>query len=446
MKKIILPISSVLIMIFVITSCKDILDLEPAQSLSNETALDNDQGVKQALNGAYDQLSQSSLLGGELMRNAELYAGEGEILWVGTYTAPREIFLRDILVNNSDVAGLWTDAYECINTCNNVLNAIDVVEPEDQNRVRGEALAMRAWCHFELTRMFGQPYEPGTENSQLAVPLILIPTLSLGDNVDVSRNTVEECYAQVLSDLTSAESLLPEDNDIYINKYTAAALEARVYLQKGDFAAARDAADRVIASNNFHLNSTYAACFNTEEATNEDIFSLEISDLDGTNSMNTYFSINDYGGRADIEIDSAHIDLYDDADARKALFYEDGGVMYTGKFNTEKGNISIIRLAEMYLIRAECNERLGTATGATPLEDYNEVHTRAGLPAAASITLDDILFERRLELAFEGFKVHDVKRLHLAVGTMPYNDNKFIYPIPQAEIEINPNLVQNTGY
>lgn len=109
-------------------------------------------------------------------------------------------------------------------------------------------------------------------------------------------------------------------------------------------------------------------------------------------------------------------------------------------------NIPIIRLAEIYLIRAECNQRLGTATGAAPLDDYNKVHTRAALPAATAVTLDDILMERRLELAHEGFKYHDVKRLKGIVGTMPYNDNKLIYPIPQRELEVNKNLVQNPGY
>ncbi len=429
-----------------ITSCKDILNLEPAQSLSNEAALDNDEGVKQALIGAYDNFSQSSLAGGEMLRNAELLGGDGEILWVGTYTAPREIFNRDILVNNGDVTALWVDAYETINSANNVITAIDVVLPSDQDQVRGEALALRAWCHFELTRMFGKQYDPATSSTDLAVPIILIPTLATGDNVETVRNTVEENYTQIIADLTLAESLLPEKNDEYINKFTAAALLARVYLQMENYAAARDAADRVIASNDYELSATYAESFNQDDNTDEDIFATQISELDGSNVMNTYFSINDFGGRADVEIEPEHLALYDPADLRLGLFYEDGGVTYTGKFNSEFGNLSVIRIAEMYLIRAECNVRLGTAVGASPEDDYNMTHTRAGLPAEASVTLDDVLLERRLELAFEGFKIHDIKRLHGMVGTMNYDDNKLVYPIPQSEIEINPELEQNPGY
>jgi hypothetical protein len=102
----------------------------------------------------------------------------------------------------------------------------------------------------------------------------------------------------------------------------------------------------------------------------------------------------------------------------------------------------------MYLVRAECNQRLGTSIGDTPVNDYNMVHERAGLTGKGSVTLDDILLERRLELAHEGFKLHDMKRLKLSVGSLPYNDPKLVYPIPAREIAANPVIAeqQNEGY
>jgi hypothetical protein len=103
----------------------------------------------------------------------------------------------------------------------------------------------------------------------------------------------------------------------------------------------------------------------------------------------------------------------------------------------------------MYLIRAECNQRLGAPyVGPSPVNDYNTVHTRAGLTAVGSVTLDDILLERRLELSFEGHKIHDMKRLKLNVGIRPYNDNKLLFPIPQRELDANPAIKsqQNPGY
>jgi len=294
--------------------------------------------------------------------------------------------------------------------------------------------------------MFGHQYEAASASTDLAVPIVLEPTLAIGENSEMVRNTVEECYNQVIADLEAAQEKLPEKNDEFINTYVASALLARVYLQKEDYENARDAADRVIGSNDFELLADVAEAYGQDEATDEDVFSVEISTLDGTNDLNEYYALNDFGGRSDVEILDAFFALYDPADARSLLFVVDGDVRYTSKFNNEFGNISAIRIAEMYLIRAECNQRLGTAVGADPVDDYNMVHTRAGLPEAVSVTLDDILFERRLELAFEGFRVHDIKRTKGMIGTMNYDDPKMIYPIPQIEIEKNPLLVQNEGY
>nr|WP_281171861.1 RagB/SusD family nutrient uptake outer membrane protein [Eisenibacter elegans] len=106
----------------------------------------------------------------------------------------------------------------------------------------------------------------------------------------------------------------------------------------------------------------------------------------------------------------------------------------------------IMRLAEMYLIRAEANFRLGTGSGATPLEDLNRIRNRAGLASLLSVTLDNILLERRLELAFEGVRIHDIKRLQGVTGTFLWNDNRLVLPIPLRETNANPNLKQNLGH
>ena len=102
----------------------------------------------------------------------------------------------------------------------------------------------------------------------------------------------------------------------------------------------------------------------------------------------------------------------------------------------------------MYLIRAESNFRLGTVVGDTPLNDFNKTWTRAGNTAKLSVTLNDILLERRLELAFEGFRIHDQRRLQQNVGSLPFSDPKLLFPIPARELEANPNLKtqQNPGY
>jgi hypothetical protein len=106
----------------------------------------------------------------------------------------------------------------------------------------------------------------------------------------------------------------------------------------------------------------------------------------------------------------------------------------------------------MYLIRAEANNRLNTSVGATPLVDINTIRNRAGLDPLSSVTLDDILKERKIELAFEGFELHDIKRLGVSTGFftggggLPYNSPKLIFPIPKRDRIVNANLTQNEGY
>jgi hypothetical protein len=115
----------------------------------------------------------------------------------------------------------------------------------------------------------------------------------------------------------------------------------------------------------------------------------------------------------------------------------------------------VIRLAEMYLIRAEANFRLGgSPVGATPLADVNRVRTRSNASVYTSLTLDAILKERRFELAFEGHLIHDIKRnkqtivktIGNDVRVYPYNSPKLIFPIPMRETDANTQLIQNEGY
>ena len=102
----------------------------------------------------------------------------------------------------------------------------------------------------------------------------------------------------------------------------------------------------------------------------------------------------------------------------------------------------------MHLIRAECNFRLGSATGAAPVADINAIRARTGASAldAATLTLDNILRERQLELAFEGVRIHDIKRLKQSTGTFAWNSPKLVLPIPKREIDANDALTQNEGY
>ena len=436
------------ILAFGLAACNKELDLNPAQSISEDLALSTDANVKSVLLGAYDGLALDGLFGGNTMRDAELLGADGEIRWVGTYEAPRAVFYHQQIANNSEAENMWMDAYYTINICNNVLGALSVVNEADRAQVEGEARWVRAMAYFQLVRFYGQAYEPGGNNSQPGVPLVLTPTRKVDESSFVGRSTVEETYAQIIDDLAKAKNLLPDDNGVQANKFTAAAILARVYLQMGRYADARDNASEVIESGNYSLVSDFASEWNNDDNTSEDIYAVQISSQDFLEAtMVVFYSIPAFGGRdGDIEIMQKHLDLYDPSDARLALHYEGAGAMRTGKWRDQYRNQPVIRLAEMYLIRAECNARLGTSVGAPVDDDYNATHTRAGLAAKTGVTLDDILLERRLELAHEGHRIHDIKRLKGSADGLNWDDDKLLYPIPAREIEVNKNLTQNPGY
>ncbi|WP_420317292.1 RagB/SusD family nutrient uptake outer membrane protein [Ekhidna sp.] len=432
------------------TACSDELELEPAQSISETLALSTPENIQAVLIGAYDEVGVDDLFGGETLRNSELLAASDELLWAGTFNAPREMFNKNMVAVNNDAGEVWLEAYQTINIVNNILSALDIFTDQAQaDVVEGEAKFIRALLYFELVKFYGLPYEVGGGNSQLGVPLVLTPTRGITAENNVSRNTVEEVYTQVLNDLGDAITNLPPSNGVFATSGAAQALRARVHLQMGNYTSALADANAVIGSGDYQLElGAFADAFNNDANSSEDIFAMQVSSQDGVNAMTTYWATPQFGGRdGDIIVQAPHLALYPVGDDRGAFFYNDGGT-FTSKYTNQFANVPVIRLAEMYLIRAECNVRLSSAVGDTPLNDLNLLRTRANAPLLVAATLNDVLLERRLELAFEGHRLHDIKRLQQNVGTFAYNAPELVFPIPQREMDANPGLAgqQNPGY
>ncbi len=449
MKKNLLYIAAV-VALFAATGCQKKLDVKPAQSIDDVNALNTSSGVLTALNGAYAELGAASLYGGDVFLYSDLLADAGEIRWNGTFAGLTQIYNKAIPKNNTFVFSTWAQGYRVINDVNNVLSALTVVDAAQQSRVEGEAKFIRGSIYFDLVRLFAKAWNDGDPNNNLGIPIVLTPTKGITQNSYVSRNKVAEVYAQAIKDLTEAEAKLPVTNGFYATKYSAAAMLARVYLQKADYANAAAAANRVITSGKYSLAITFAGAFPSSASsqvpnTVEDVFAVQVTTTQGTNDYYTFYSP---ASRGDIDIRPAHLALYETGDARKAFFVTSGGSTYTSKHNNRYANVRILRLAEMYLIRAESNFRLATTVGDTPLNDINKIRNRSGLLSLTAIQLDlpAILKERKLELAFEGALLHDIKRLQGTVGALAWNSPKLVLPIPDTEIIANPSLVQNEGY
>ncbi|MCE7065557.1 RagB/SusD family nutrient uptake outer membrane protein [Dyadobacter sp. CY326] len=441
--------------LMLINGCASKLDVSPTQSIDEEAALTTSRDVEVTLIGAYDGLQDIDVYGGAFQYSSELLGNSDELGFGGTFQNLLEMYNKQITTANATALATWRDSYVTINRCNNVLSALDIVDEDKRERIEGEAKFIRGSLFFELVKLYAKTWGDGDNAQNPGVPLVLTPTRVVTDADKKARNSVAEVYAQVLDDLKSAKALLPESNTNYANKYAAAAQLSRVYLMQSNFAAARDEANEVIESGEFPLVEDFESLFftflNNGGANPEEyIFSMIVTQQDGVNDMNTFFgtTIDDIpgtAGRGDIRVTAKHRSLYEAGDVRGDYFVSTNNT-FTQKHLDNYGNVLIFRSAEMYLTRAETNFRLGTVVGATPLADINKIRVRAGLKAATTLTLASILKERHLELAFEGHTLHDLRRNKLNVGTLPYNSPRLILPIPQREIDVNKQLVQNEGY
>jgi len=443
--------------IFSIVGCEKRLDILPYQSISADKALETEGDVDVTLIGAYDGVQAAPVYGGDIMVLNDLIGNSANINFTGTFAGLKDAYQTIMTADNSFAASTWISAYNTINRCNNVLSALDKVtsSPARKSSVEGQVLFLRASMYFELVRLYAKTIGDGDASTNPGVPLVLTPTKGVSAADYLPRASVKAVYDQVIADLTKAESLLPATNTIYATKWAAAAQLSRVHLMLKNYAAAGDAANRVITGSGKKLNPDFTKLWftfinNGGANPDEYLFAITVTAQDGTNSLNTYFGrnvgITGTNGRSDCKIKAAHIALYETGDARKTHFVLSGGNNYTRKHLDRYGNVPVIRLAEMYLTRAEANFRNNTTVGATPLSDVNTIRNRVGLPSLTSVTLDDITKERYLELAFEGHNLHEAKRLQKSVGTNAWNSPKLILPIPQREMDVNKNLVQNSGY
>ena len=218
-KNIIKNVMLAFIMALPFGACNDIIDLKSVNNLPTSTALQDLKGVTTALFGAYDGMQALNYYGRDFIVFPEVRADNA---YVAITNSNR--FLSDYnyqLSANTTQTGFWNAAYAAILDANNVINIISSIKDgsaADRNQVLGEALAIRAICHFDLVRVFGKPYYDGN-GSQLGVPIKL-------DNkvVDIARNTVGEVYSQVIEDLTTAQGLLSNANTPF--RFSADAVNA----------------------------------------------------------------------------------------------------------------------------------------------------------------------------------------------------------------------------
>ena len=434
-----------------LSSCSDVLDVRNEGQLSTEAALSDARSVNVAMSGIYSSL-QGSLGSGIPASPSEALAGD--IVYAGSDYGYLEIWTQNMSLFTPSFSGFWDNSYRGINAVNNVLaslpNIKDMTDAQ-KSQIEGECKFIRGVMIFEMLRIWGHQYGHKPDNSQPGVIIRTAPTRGTA-GLAIGRSTVEDCYAQVISDLKAGENLLSDaKRDGYANKSAAQAYLARVYFQKNDFANAYAYADLIKKGGKFSLAATPRDVF-FKGGNSESIFQMALTTQ--TNSFGairgmyqkTVFGEPPFTVSPDF---AAALDASPSTDLRKEQYVkQSGSTRYCTKYDTLIANVNVIRYAEILFIHAEAGLEIGKPESEV-LANVNLIRKRAGLADDNSTTgkaalLDLIGKERRLEMCFEGDRFHYLKRIKSNnIRGLAWNDNKLLAKIPSSEVSGNPGIEIN---
>ena len=442
MKKTILMILSMTLVL----SC-DVLDVEPQNSISAENAFQDKEDIDKGILGAYASLQSLSYYGRTYQIFSDLAADNLSHPIDATAIEYAQVDANNLLPENATNSNIWAVIYESINVANNVISKVPIIEDmtaEEKDEALAELYFIRAFNHFNALNYYG------------AVPLRLEPTSGLS-NINEPRTDVDEVYAQIISDLNfAADNLLSSGNKTRTSRYAAKALLARVLLYSENYEQAALVASEVIDDGGYSLLDDYADIFQEEE-TGESIFEIAFTPLE-RNRIAEYNFPRSLNGRREVKPSEDLLEAYEENDERfDASIDFEATEAYAIKYDDisiGEDNFIILRLAEMYLIRAEANAK-GAAPNANQIKaDINIVRSRAGLSPVTTNNITQLIAaierERRVEFAFEGHRWFDLVRTGRAEAILQNvtNSNQTLFPIPFDEIQTNedPGMFQNPGY
>ncbi len=478
-----------------LVSCTDELEVEPYDGLTFDQTTKTPEGLKVATIGNYTYLKDSYYT-----RNYHIlteYPSDNVAL-SGTTTDPlfyayNYQHLKSMGVTNN----FFRKAYQAIYGTNVVIENLKEGQSDDLDQILGENYFLRAMVHFDLVNLFGRPYAQDGGAS---------PGIMIRNNTNINdlpaRSTVKETYEFVIKDLEKAAALMGSSkNSSFASKEVAYALLSRVHLYMEQNEKAIEYANLVINSGRYSLLSTSELpnYFRFANETNKEtifairhtlkddrewgaIGSMYLSDGKGwgemyaSESYRNLINKNPEDKRKEFIVPvyekNADGTIKVGADGKPVLAKRNGyPKYYITKYSYQEGVVTLsspvyLRLAEMYLTRAEANAKLGNEQAA--LDDVNLIRARAGLSGDAlfslsnmvgySSVLDVVLDERRLEFAWESLRKFDVFRnkrtlvrnypgTHIPSGAttqeIAYTDPRVIYFIPEQEIILNPKLEQN---
>ena len=381
---------------------------------------------------------------------------------------------------------IWQYDYKGIDAANNIIAYVtDMPEESGKENLLGQAHALRGFMFLRLSRLFAPTYTINPDGPGI----ILRTSPADASSEPIGRSSLKDCYEQIIKDLDYGREHCSPDNAAYFTPKSCALFMARAYLDMADYSNAAkyasEAASNLFDGSNLMSQTDYQSGFmnpnvewlmyyNFNQTTSNYYASIpsfyylakSAVNMDATGKANpadieyldtpqesNYFEEPLYG-YSTVRWTKRFRDSFEDSDCRKLFpfyFYAADG-WFTSKFSHRDlyigdADFPLARIAEAYLIKAECEAHLG-GDAAGPL---NALQTARGASPTAA-TYDNIYYERRKELYGEGFRLQDIKRLHqpldrtvdaehwASVKSLPADSPRFMLPIPQIEMLYNKAL------
>lgn len=448
-------------------SCEDQLDRAPVDVLINSTAFETVDDIDAAVNGIYTAFNPNNLLDIN-----EIFTDNCRL---GFDSGGQKLNILNQIVNTqTNSAGIWINRYSTANNCNRVIEAGEIVTVLDgeQNRfdnLLAQAYAMRAFMHYDLLLYYG---EDTTNPNALGVPYQDFVSATEAP----ARLTTQETVDKILADLSTASSLLDDSITAKdrISENFITFLRARLALITNDWNGVISNTNTII--NNFSLadQTQYLQMFTGDQDQTEVIYAYDNVNGFNRNIAGEFIFTGTGGnfiGMADGLFDLLEAEFLTNNDIRFETFTRDTDApeentidKYPAIAGTYINDFKLFRVSEAYLMRAEAHARLGNfgaaANDVQAIRNARRATSDSATPYSNLVNaIEDIAFERRLELCFEGHRYVDLKRyrniLNVGIerdprdceGNIPCslspNDRRWVLPIPVIELNGNPNIVQN---
>ncbi|RRQ47202.1 RagB/SusD family nutrient uptake outer membrane protein [Chryseobacterium sp. SC28] len=469
---------SILVGTLSIISCSENrLEESPVDQFPLESPLTSESDMLYLLNGVYDQYSTAAGFGTDILVFGDLISDNVFITSQNTDVAYRTTGFLNWSPDVSDF-GMLDDLYDGIVLANAVINDQSLAETPTVLNYKGEARIARAIGYFYAVSFYS-PNPTAGVNQEYGVPLNV--GIYNPDN-NLPRASVAEVYDLIISDLTSALSMMTSEvplNKGHLSPTAARLLLSRVYLTRGaagDYQKALDYANQVINSAgsntfdfvsktnyvNYFTSSDIAISENQPETVWEiNMTSTPSENTSVNNSLSSFYASN--GSKKRFLFTQNFYSSFPSTDVRRSLFtssavptQDNPTGLWTRKYIrlTSEGNftqnVKILRMSEAYLNKIEALNKLGNLTAA--LTELNSFATKRGGSTYTSASIENILTERRKEFFAEGQRFFDLKRNNLgfskitncysSICDVPANSRLFIIPMPLREMNINPNMTQ----